>query len=111
MIKEIECVEENLEEFILHGEQIPVYADFSGEPNPRKCDKKTIDYYHKGRGFAEQFSNGEDFLESLNAHTKKCEKCLRNMDELKAKYNGLKKEEIKKMSDAEIKNLRYFSLL
>lgn len=111
MIKEIECVEENLEGFILHGEQIPVYVDFSGEPNPRKCDKKTIDYYHKGKGFAEQFDKGEDFLESLKVHAEKCEKCLRNMDELKAKYNKLGKEEIKKMNNAEIKNLKYFGLL
>ncbi len=111
MIKEIECVEENLEGFILHGEQVPVYVDFSGEPNPKKCNKKTIDYYHQGKRFAKQFSDGEDFLESLKVHAEKCEKCLKNMDELKTKYNMLRKEEIKKMNDTEIKNLKYFGLL
>lgn len=111
MIKEIECVGENLEGFILHGEQVPAYACFSGDPDTKKCDRKTIEHYHKGKRLAEQFDKGKDFLESLSSHTKKCEKCLENMDKLKAKYKGLEKKEIEKLNNTEMKNLKYFEIL
>ena len=111
MIKEIDCVGENLEGFILYGDQVPDYKCFSGELNPEKCDKRTIDYYNKGRIFAEQFDKGKDFLESLKVHVEKCEKCSENMKELKTKYSKLEKEKIGKINDNEKKNLEYFELL
>lgn len=57
MVKEISCPEENLENFILYGEQIPYYKFIHGEPDKRKVDKKTRDYYHKGKEYAEQFKD------------------------------------------------------
>ncbi len=110
MIKEIECVGENLEDFIRYGDQIPAYRDFQGGPDPN-VSKKVQAYYILGKKFAEVFDEGEDFLESLKRHTESCEKCSKTMAELKEKYRVIKKEELEKLSEQTKDNLRYFGLL
>ncbi len=110
MTREIECVEENLEDFIKYGDQIPYYQDFQGGPDPR-VSKKVQDYYILGKKFAESFDKGKDFLESLKAHVENCEKCSKTIIRLKEKYSTIKEEELEKLSEQTKDNLKYLGLL
>ena len=110
MTREIECVGENLEDFIRYGDQIPAYRDFQGGPDPHSS-KRVQDYYILGRKFAEFFDKGEDFLESLRAHTENCKECSGRIEVLKEKYSLIKKEELEKLTKETKANLRYFGLI
>jgi len=109
-IRKIECVGENLEDFIKYGDQIPAYRFFQGGLDSR-FSKKTHNYYNLGKKFSDVFDKGEDFLESLKNHVESCGECSKIMEELKTKYAEMEKEDFKGYSDQTINNLRYFGLL
>ncbi|MDP3026432.1 MAG: hypothetical protein Q8N63_01900 [Nanoarchaeota archaeon] len=110
MPREIECVGENLEDFIKYGDQVTGYRDFQGGPDPY-VSKKAQNYFILGMKFGRDFDEGKDFLESLKAHSESCEKCSEIIQELKEKYKLIKEEELKKLSEQTKNNLRYFELI
>lgn len=113
MTREIECVGENLEDFIKYGDQVTGYRDFQGGPDPH-ASKRVQNYFVLGMKFGRDFEKGRDFLESLKAHSENCEKCSEIIPELKEKYRLIKetkKEELEKLSEQTRNNLRDFGLI
>ena len=112
MAEKIECPGENLETLLLYGNQIHAYNSFSGEPDPKKFDKKTIDYYHMGKKLAEAFpksDKGRELFDSLKTHVEKCKDCAKNIAGLREKY--LSQEESTKLTSESKSNLVYCGVL
>jgi len=112
MAKEIECPGENLEALLLYGNQIHSYNSFSGEQDPKKVDKKTINYYRMGKKLAKDFPNsdkGRKLFDSLKVHVEKCKECAKNIAELRNKYLDL--EKLAKLTQESRENLFYCGIL
>jgi len=112
MAKEIECPGENLETLLLYGNQVHSYNSFSGELDPKKFDKKTIDYYLMGKKLAKDFpkmDKGRELFDSLKVHAENCPKCAKNIAELREKYQN--PEESAKLELQSRENLAYCGVL